>query len=190
MLDLLGQRVDGRREREVKYLNEDESSGFRRADAPRLVIKKSQFFMVYYLGEFEGEELFCFEGNDIETYENLIANKGKISSDYYNEKYWFSLICKYSKGTFEYIRDVQKNEGEISVVPNQDQLAIILLRDKFSNQNFGYGYLKAQDEQKITIPRRNSKFETQFVFKKVEFLYEQLKKEQLKLYSAHVLLLK
>lgn len=93
LLDLIGTRIDNRNERRIVY-KEKQNSPFRRIDEKRDIFKEARYFMIYYMGVFDGEEIFCFEGNDIEKYNELIENKSIVDIKYFNEKYWFSLICK------------------------------------------------------------------------------------------------
>lgn len=104
LLDLLGLRMDDRKKNNSEF--ELRRKGGRKLKGiynPKDVmeIKNSIYFFIYYLGKDEnGKDTFCFEGNDIESYKDLLESDIDILENYRKEKYWFPFICNYENNKF------------------------------------------------------------------------------------------
>lgn len=198
ILDLIGMRINDRNnlkeERNVIYKTNKSERKFKALKFPRdieQIQKNSQYFMVYYIGRNEsGLNEFCFEGNDIESFQNIIENHEKVDTHYFDSKYWFSLICTYNnRNMFVYQKNIlDRGYGERKSI--QDKVAIILFRETYNEKYFNYFSKKSDDESKIAAPRRIANFKADSVYKQLEFLVNQLKNENRHLYNKESYLLR
>jgi AAA domain, putative AbiEii toxin, Type IV TA system len=192
LLDLLGLRTNDRNknnaEFEVRYKNK---KGFKLIpDDVEAEIKHSIYFFIYYMGKDDNDQdLFCFEGNDIESFEGLIYLNAGLDIEYWKSKYWFAFICNYKEGKLIHKFDLNVKLGEFRTESHkdgirhygdykseQDKLVIISLRENLSNKYYDYNSTKPEDDYKISIPRRIAKFQSNLLAMKVEMLYKQIHK--------------
>jgi predicted ATP-dependent endonuclease of OLD family len=177
ILDLLGIRTNDRNknnaELEVRYKNKKHSHYLIPNDI-EAVIKHSIYFFIYYLGkDRDGQDLFCFEGNDIESFRRIIKKVSENDFNYWRSKYWFAFVCNYSEGKFIYKYDFNRSEKNKS---KQDKVVIISLRENLNEKYYDFDSTKPEDDYKISVPRRIAKFNSKFLAMKVNMLYEQLQK--------------
>ena len=184
LLDLLGIRTDDRNknnaEYEIRYKNK---KSFRlMSDEVEADIKHSVYFYIYYMGkDGDGQDLFCFEGNDIESFQNIIENKSNLSIGYWKSKYWFAFICNYSNGMLVHKYDLNEKTKERLYKNNdnrseQDKLVIISLRENLSYKHYNSSSTRPHDDFKISVPRRIARFQSKLLAMKIEMLYKQLHK--------------
>lgn len=191
LFDLIGMRIDDRNklneEREILREQSRRILNMFNANNRSTVINHYQYFMLYYIGKnADGENLYCIEGNNIEQYSDLFLNSHEIDCHYFQGKYWFSVICTYVNGKLFYQDDVQQLNVSMSnkrFRSLKDVSAIILFKENYNPQYYDYRSFDSDDEFKIAIPRRNSKLTTDFVYKKIEFLINQMQKSNRALYK-------
>jgi predicted ATP-dependent endonuclease of OLD family len=193
LLDAIGLRTNDRNknnaEFEVKYRSK-RKFGYRIPDDIEAEIKHSIYFFIYYMGkDRNNQDLFCIEGNDIESFQNLIKNQSGISLDYWKSKYWFALVCNYVDGNFSYKFDLNEKIEDFgtglfrdknrSIDDNRremDKLAIISLRENLDEKYYDFSSTKAEDDYKISVPRRTGTFQSKLLSRKIEMLFDQMAK--------------
>lgn len=205
LLDLLGLKVDDRNknnaEYEIKYKKKNKSGiGFRIPDDIDEEIKHSIYFFIYFYGKDDNDvDLFCFEGNDIESYVDLIKSTDVgLDIKYFSSKYWFPFICKNENGKFVKQMDLSSRlngyfkDGAIhgDYRSEQDKLAIISLREKLNAKYYDYGSIKRKDDYKISVPRRVAKFDTKFLSSKVKMFRQLLMNPNRQMYKDNNYVLK
>ncbi len=192
LLDAWGMKTDDRNknnaEFEVRYKSKNRRFGHVIPDDVEAEIKHSIYFFIYYIGkDNDGQDLFCFEGNDIETFQNIIKLESGLSIGYWMSKYWFAFICNYSDGMLIHKYDLNVRRGEYTTESHedvmryygdykseQDKYVIISLRENLSDKYYDYRSTKPEDDYKISVPRRTAKFQSKLLAMKVEMLYNQL----------------
>jgi len=189
LLDVLGLRTNDRNktpEFEVKY-NKNKGP-YRIPDDVEAEIKHSIYYFIYYMGKDENnQDLFCFEGNDIESFQSIIKFESGLSIDYWKSKYWFAFICNYKEGMLIHKYDLNIRLGDYRTeilndskrfygdyLSEQDKLVILSLRENLSNKYYDYNSTKPEDDYKISVPRRNANFQSKLLAMKIEMLYKQL----------------
>lgn len=191
LLDLLGLRMDDRNknnsEYELRHKNGSKLKGIHNSK-DIVDIKNSIYFFVYYLGkDEEKEDIFCFEGNDIESYRNLLESKIDIQELYRKEKYWFPFICNYRDNKFFVKYDLNEKLGEYETKnykdgirvygdyrSEKDKVAVISLRENLNSKYYDNNSIKPKDDYKICVPRRVYEFNSRFLENKIRMLYNQL----------------
>ncbi|MGG3561968.1 AAA family ATPase [Neobacillus rhizosphaerae] len=186
LLDVLGLRIDDRNKShsEIEVIYKKEKGPYRLPEDIKEVIKHSIYFFIYYMGKDDnGEDLFCIEGNDIESFQDLIKPLSEGDFNYWREKYWFAVICNYSSGILNYKYDLDFKNAK-------GKLAIISLRENLSHKYYDVNSVAPKDDNKISVPRRVSQFESKFLGIKVKMLYELLQKTQRHLFQDELYTLK
>lgn len=203
LLDVLGIKTEDRNknnaEREMifKGRNKNRAFGHRVPDDIEAIIKHSIYFFIYYMGkDGNDQDLFCFEGNDIDSFQNIIKDTSRLNIEYFIEQYWFALICNYSKGMLVYKYDLGDRSGEyISEFSEgglrfygdyrreRDKLVILSLRENLSNKYYDDRSTKPEDDYKISVPRRNAKFQSKLLSMKAKMLYEHIHKPERQLFQ-------
>ncbi|MFJ7663890.1 AAA family ATPase [Lysinibacillus sp. NPDC097162] len=187
LLDVLGLRANDRNknnaEFEVKY--KKKKGPYRIPGDVEAEIKHSIYFFIYYMGKDDNDQdLFCFEGNDIESFQSIIKFEAGLDINYWKSKYWFALLCNYKEGMLihRYDLNVSLGEDRTGVVGNygyykseQDKLVIISLRENLNDKYYDYNSTKPKDDYKISVPRRNAYFQSKLLAMKVQMLYKHLK---------------
>lgn len=184
LLDLIGMKIDDRNKNNAEHriiFKEKNKIGYRYPDDVEAEFQYAEYFLIYYLGiDDSGEELFCFEGNCINSFAKIVKNVIPLSR-YYHGKGWFSIACSYHNGKFKYKYDMnKKKEGYDINVDNrneQDKLAIISFRENYNSEIYNRISLKPQDDTKITIPRRIAKLKSNLWINKIKVLLYFLKEK-------------
>jgi predicted ATPase len=193
LLDVLGLRTNDRNKNNAEYeiiYKKKKKFGYRIPDDIETEIKHSIYFFIYYLGKDENnQDLFCFEGNDIESFQKIIKFESSLSIEYWKSKYWFAFICNYLDGMLIHKYDLNAKIGEYKTESHkggiryigdyrneQDKISIISLRENLSNKHYDHNSTKPEDDYKISVPRRIAKFQSKLLAMKVEMLYKQLQK--------------
>lgn len=207
LLDLLGLRMDDRNknnsEYELRQKNGAKLKGIYKAK-DIVDIKNSIYFFIYYLGKDEEEkDIFCFEGNDIESYRNLLESEIDIQELYRKEKYWFPYICNYKDNKFIVKYDLGKRLGEYETKncedgirvygdykSEKDKIAIISLRENLNDKYYDYSSTKPEDDYKICVPRRVSNFNSRFLEYKIRMLYKELNNTNREMFKDNEYILK
>lgn len=192
LMDALGLKTDDRNknnaEFEVRYKKKNTGFGFRIPDDIEAEIKHSIYFFIYYLGKDENnQDVFCFEGNDIESFQNIIRFDSGLGIGYWRSKYWFAFVCNYNDGRLMHKYDLNTKLGEYRTESHvdgiryygdyrseQDKLVILSLRENLNDKYYDYRSTKPEDDYKISVPRRVARFQSKFLVKKIEMLYKQL----------------
>ncbi|PEO41926.1 hypothetical protein CN563_24770 [Bacillus sp. AFS026049] len=189
LLDAIGLRTNDRKknnaEFEIRYKQKKRKFGYRVPEDIEAEIKHSIYFFLYYMGkDINNQDLFCIEGNDIESFQSIIKNESGISNGYWKSKYWFAFICSYSEGKLIHQNDLNVRLGDYRTdlnensITEQDKVAIISLREKLNRKYYDYSSTKPQDDFKISVPRRVAKFQSKLLVKKIEMLYKQLQRSK------------
>lgn len=191
LLDLLGLRMDDRNknnsEYELRHKNGSKIRGIHNSK-DIIDIKNSIYFFIYYLGkDKENEDIFCIEGNDIESYRKLLESNIDLQENYRREKYWFPYICNYKNGKLFVQDDLNQRLGYYKTKSykdgirvdgdyrsEKDKIAIISLRENLNSKYYDNYSIKPEDEYKICVPRRVYEFNSRFVENKIRMLYSQL----------------
>ncbi|PHG81184.1 AAA family ATPase [Bacillus wiedmannii] len=209
LLDVLGIKPDDRNknnaEFEVKY-KEGKGPFYRIPDDIEAEIKHSMYFFIYYMGKDDNDQdLFCFEGNDIESYQKIIKFESEtgIDNKYWKSKYWFAFICNYREEMLIHKYDLNVKRGEyrtglpkddmrsyIDIRSEQDKLVIISLRENLSDKYYNYSATQPIDGYKIAVPRRNAYFQSKLLAMKVQMLYKQLHKPKRLMFQNDIYTLK
>lgn len=194
LLDVLGIRTSDRNKN-----NDEFEVRYRKNKGPFLLpgdieaeIKHSIYFFIYYMGKDENDQdLFCFEGNDIESFQSIIKFESGTGLDikYWMSKYWFAFICNYREEMLIHKYDLNVALGEYRTElredgmeyyrnnkREQDKLVIISLRENLSDKYYNYTSTQPIDDHKISVPRRNAYFQSKLLAMKVQMLYKQLQK--------------
>lgn len=188
LLDVLGLRTNDRSknnaELEVKY--KKKNGPYRIPGDVEAEIKHSIYFFIYYMGKDDNDQdLFCFEGNDIESFQSIIKFESGLDIKYWRSKYWFALICNYREEMLIHRYDLNVRLGEYRTdgmryygdyKSEQDKLVIISLRENLNDKYYDYSSTKPDDDYKISVPRRNAYFQSKLLAMKVQMLYKQLQK--------------
>jgi len=208
LLDVLGLKPDERNknnaEFEVIYKNKKKGSGLLISDEIDAQIKHSIYFFIYYLGKDENtQDLFCFEGNDIESFQNLLRFESSIGIDYWKNKYWFAFICNYHEGRLIHKYDLNDKLGDYRTESHEDgiryygdcknqkdKLVIISLRENLNDKHYDFRSTEPKDDYKISVPRRVAKFQSIFLSYKIEMLYNHLKNPKRHLFQDDKYILK
>ncbi|AHF08374.1 AAA family ATPase [Desulfitobacterium metallireducens] len=202
LIDLMGMRINDRNnlneEFEIVYKAKMPGQlGYLMPDDIVEEKKKARYFFLYYLGKDEdGLDKFCIEGNDIDSYLDLFSNKERINTqkehnpiNYWREKYWFAFVCTYYDEKLIYKYNVQEDGGFDSEqkkynLTTKDKVVIISFREKYKQKNYyNHSSFKSEDDYRISIPRRIAHFDTKYLYKKIEFLIDQMKKKNKELYT-------
>jgi predicted ATPase len=201
LLDVLGLKTDDRNknkaEFEVIYKNKNSGFGHHIPDDIEAEIKHSIYFFTYYMGKDDNDQdLFCFEGNDIESFQNIVKFETGLGIEYWRSKYWFAFMCNYSKGMLTHKYDLNIRLGEYRTESDedglryygdyrseQDKLVILSLRENLSDKYYDYRSTKPEDDYKISVPRRTSKFQSKLLAMKVEMLFKQLQKSKRQMFK-------
>lgn len=193
LLDVLGLRSNDRNknkaEFEMKY-KKGKGPFYRVPDDIEAEIKHSIYFFIYYMGKDDNDQdLFCFEGNDIESFQSIIKFEPGTGLDieYWMSKYWFAFICNYREEMLIHKYDLNVklggNRTELhedglgrysDIRREQDKLVIISLRENLSDKYYDYSSTKPIDDYRISVPRRNAYFQSKLLAMKVQMLYKQL----------------
>lgn len=172
LIDLIGMKITDRknnnREREFVY-KEKHGIGHMIPFDLEKEIRHASYFFIYYMGQDENNrDIYCFEGNNLEKYKNIVKN-GIEQEDYYIGKDWFSLLCflDSEKKKLYYKSDVSIRKGEFEFInattvrgdyrSEQDKWSILSLRDNYNKDIYNWNSFSPEDDQKITIPRRIAK---------------------------------
>lgn len=194
LFDVLGlkhaDRHKNNAEFEIKY---NKTKGPYTLNDIETIVKHSIYFFIYYLGKDENnQELFCFEGNDIESFQNIIHLDG-ISPElsYWKGKYWFAFVCNFDDGILIHRYDLNKkpdyNYSELAtdgrrfygnLKSEKDKLAIISFRENLSDIYYDYNSTEPEDDTKISVPRRVATFRSKFLSMGVDMLHRQLQKKR------------
>ncbi|MGE7609640.1 AAA family ATPase [Peribacillus frigoritolerans] len=207
LLDAIGLRTNDRNknnaEFEIKY-KQKRKFGYRIPDDVEAEIKHSIYFFLYYIGkDSNDQDLFCIEGNDIGSFQNIIKNESGISNDYWRSKYWFAFVCNYVQGMFihkydlnarmgDYRTELHENETRLygDSRSEMDKLAIISLREYLNEKYYDLSSIKPEDDYKISVPRRIGTFQSKLLSKKVEMLFNQLYKPKRLMFKDEKYILK
>lgn len=208
LLDVLGLKTDDRNknkaEFEVIYKNKNGGFGHRIPNDIEAEMKHSIYFFIYYMGKDDNDQdLFCFEGNDIESFQNIIKLESGLDIGYWRSKYWFAFMCNYSMGMLTHKYDLNIRFGEYRTESHedglryygdyrseQDKLVILSLRENLSDKYYDYRSTKAEDDYKISVPRRTAKFQSKLLAMKVEMLFKQLQKPERHMFQDDKYILK
>ncbi|WP_102694163.1 AAA family ATPase [Rummeliibacillus pycnus] len=190
LLDVIGLRADDRNKHSAEFevIYNKEKGPYRIPHDVKAEIKHSKYFFIYYMGKDNNDQdLFCFEGNDIESFQSILKYKSGLSLGYWKSKYWFGFICNYSEGKLIHKYDLNTHLGEFKREIHEDgiryygdyktekeKLVIVSLRENLSNKYYNYNSTKPEDDYKISVPRRNANFQSKFLEMKVKMLYKQL----------------
>ncbi|GAU76532.1 AAA family ATPase [Fusibacter sp. 3D3] len=172
-------------------------SKFKKPEDLQRVDKNSAYFFVYEYGEDNGEALYCVEGNDIERFKEIFHGGQTIEEEYWKEKYWFSFICKYVDGQFEYQYNTNIKLGEYKIGKfegdgiritgdyreEQGKRCIISFREKLNPKYYDRRSQEFDDETYIMIPRRVATFRSNLVSSQFRFLNSYLKNKDRKLFK-------
>ncbi|EOO22281.1 AAA family ATPase [Bacillus cereus] len=195
LLDVLGLRSNDRNKNNAEFeMRYKKGKGpiYRVPDDIEAGIKHSIYFFIYYIGKDDNDQdLFCFEGNDIESFQSIIKFEPGTGLDieYWMSKYWFAFICTYRDEMLIHKYDLNVNfggdrtelhEDEMRYFRDtrseQDKLVIISLRENLSDKYYNYSSTKPIDDHKISVPRRIAYFQSNLLAMKVQMLYKQLHK--------------
>lgn len=172
LLDVLGLRSNDRKKNNAEFelIGKKEELPYRFPNNIEKAIKHSIYFFIYYMGKDDnGQDLFCIEGNDIESFRNIIKGLPKRDTNYYKEKYWFALICNHSEEKLIYKDDLSREHIK-------DKLVIISFREILSTKYYDPLSTAPKDDEEISVPRRISQFQSNSLGVKIKMLYEQLQK--------------
>lgn len=191
LLDAIGLKSNDRNknkaEFEIRYKQKNKL-GYIVNDDIEAEIKHSIYFFLYYMGkDSNNQDLFCVEGNDIESFQSMIKNESGISNGYWKSKYWFAFTCYYSEGMLIHQSDLHERPRDYKLDKDedieginsdcrseQDKVAIISLREKLNPKYYDYSSTKPEDDYKISVPRRVAKFQSKLLVMKIKMLYKQL----------------
>ncbi|MDU1847380.1 MAG: AAA family ATPase [Niallia nealsonii] len=188
LLDVLGLRSADRNKNNAEFeLRYKKRKGLlRMSNDIEAEIKHSIYFFVYYMGKDENDlDLFCFEGNDIESFQSIIKleSGSDLDTKYWRSKYWFALLCNYKEETFIYKNDLNVRLGEYKIDgtrvygdyrTEQDKLVILSLRESLNDKYYDYSSTKPEDDYKISVPRRNAYFQSMLLAMKLLMLNKQM----------------
>ncbi|MDA2046921.1 AAA family ATPase [Bacillus cereus] len=209
LLDVLGIKPEDRNknnaEFELKY-KEGKGPFYKMPDDIESEIKHSIYFFIYYMGKDENnQDLFCFEGNDIESFQKLInfGPRTEMDIQYWKSKYWFAFICNYSEEMLIHKYDLNVKWGEYRTRTSkmrmgpysddkseQDKLVIISLRENLNDKYYNYSSTQPIDGNRIAVPRRNAYFQSKLLAMKVQMLYKQLHKPKRLMFQNDIYTLK
>lgn len=209
LIDAIGLRANDRNknnaEFEIRY-KQKKKLGYLIPDDDETEIKHSIYFFLYYIGkDINDQDLFCIEGNDIESFQNIIKNKTGISTEYWKSKYWFAFVCNYNyvEGLFIHKYDLNAKIGEYRTESDgngirlygdsrseMDKLAIISLRENLNEKYYDSSSTKPEDDYKISVPRRIGVFQSKLTSKKVEVLFSQLQKPNRQIFKDEKYIIK
>lgn len=183
LLDVIGLRSNDRNrnnaEFEVRY--KKKKIAYRIPNDIEAEIKHSIYFFIYYMGKDDNDQdLFCFEGNDIESFLSIIKFEPGLSIDYWKSKYWFAYICNYTEGMLVHMYDLNERISEINIDGQKNykiernKHVIISLRENLNDKYYDYNSTKPEDDYKISVPRRTAIFQSRLLAMKVQMLYKQM----------------
>lgn len=210
LIDLIGMKIDDRNslneEFETIYKRKKPGQiGYKIPDDIEEEKKKAKYFFLYHLEKDEnGVDIFCLEGNDIDSYIDLFENKEMIDTkeehsqiNYWREKYWFAFVCTCKREKLFYKYNVQGDGGldreQGKYHPTiKDKLAIVMFRESYNATYYKYSSFKSEDDYKIAMPRRIAYFNTKYLYKKIELLIDQMQRKDKELYlnSSYTLSIK
>lgn len=185
LIDLIGMKINDRksnmREYEITYKKTD-GFGHRYPQDVENEIRHASYFFIYHIGRDENNrDIYCFEGNNLEKYKNIIENPIP-QEGYYESKDWFSFLCfcNMKQKKFHYKSDVSIRKGDFEIIDaatirgdyrsEQDKWSILSLRDNYTKDIYNYNSFSAEDDQKITIPRRIAKANSRLWTEKIKTL--------------------
>lgn len=189
LLDLIGMRISDRNRNNEEYeIIFKDGKKVRGMYKPKdtMEIKNSIYFLLYYFGkDNDGEDIFCIEGNDIDSFLPILESKIELEINYRRGKYWFPYVCTYlgEKLHVKYdlnnpikYREMSGNGKErfICEKVKKDPLVIISFRENLNIKNYDNQSIKASDESKICVPRRISTFNSRFLENKLRMLFNQI----------------
>ncbi|PFB75354.1 hypothetical protein CN273_29895 [Bacillus thuringiensis] len=191
LLDAIGLKSNDRNKNNAEFekrYKQKRKFGYIVNDDIEAEIKHSIYFFLYYMGkDSNNQDLFCIEGNDIESFQSMIKNESGISNGYWKSKYWFAFTCYYSEGMLIHQSDLNEQSRDYKIDINeeseglyndtrseQDKIAIISLREKLNPKYYDYSSTKPEDDYKISVPRRVAKFQSKLLVMKIEMLHKQL----------------
>lgn len=204
LLDAIGLRPSDRNknkeEYEIRYKKSQRRFGHLIPDDIEAEIKKSKYFFIYYYGKDKtGQDLFCIEGNDIDSFKDIIKKESGLDYNYWRSKYWFAFICNYEEGKLTHKYDLNKKIGYHwtegtrvygDYLEEQDKHVIISFRDGFNQKYYDQSSMKTSDDYKISVPRRNAEFQSNLLYSKIEILFKELNKRNPQMFRDEKYLLK
>lgn len=159
-LDLLGMKIDDRNNNQAEYKALYEKNPGTRLGSKIIGEEKyAKYFMVYYLGVFDNKDLYCFEGNFIEDFRDLVINNIPHES-YFESKCWFSFVCNYADNKFIFLKDTQdwsRNFSDDNFANRNALPCLVSFRGNYNCDIYNYYSYKPTDDYKISIPRRIAK---------------------------------
>ena len=205
LLDLLGMKMRDRKKNNAEF--ELKCKDGKKTESGNILkpciidnmelVKNSIYFFIYYFGkDSKNNDLFCFEGNDIGSYEVLLEPDIDIMKEYRKGKYWFPFICTCKNHKFIVKGDLNRKLEENSNITCDDcpsekeKLVMLLLCEDLNKKYYDYWSTKPKDENQICIPRRISTFHSKFLRSKVEMLHEQVKKTKHNMFQDDEYILK
>lgn len=178
LMDLIGMKIDDRNKGNAEctaIFKKDPEIIFKN----KLIkeIKHAKYFLIYYLGNYDNEDIYCFEGNFISEFNKLIANE-IINESYFESKMWFSFICTYKNQKLNFICSLNNWDKYYSSPNVKDEYVnpcVISFRNNYNSNIYDYISLKPSDDYKISIPRRIAKMQPNLWLPKIEFLVNMMK---------------
>lgn len=202
LFDLLGMRINTRNNNNDEYKIEYERESINIFKSNKIIstTKNAKYFFIYYYGEdHQGDDLFILEGNDIESFKQLIIDIEKIDINYYKGKYWAPFICKQIKNKLKFVVELNTRTGKYynkndriygDYRTEQDKLTIISYRDYYNKLFYDYNSFRPEDESKICIPRRIAKYKSKLLESTLRVLYENIKSKSNKMFMQKEYILK
>ncbi|SME45599.1 hypothetical protein BACERE00185_05023 [Bacillus mobilis] len=193
LLDVLGIKPEDRNKNNAEFeviYKKRKGVFYKIPDDIEAEIKHSIYFFIYYMGKDDNnQDLFCFEGNDIESFRKIIKFESGTEKDiqYWKSKYWFAFICNYREEMLIHKCDLNVTWGEyreylpenrmgayVDTKTEKDKLVIVSLRENLSDKYYDYSSTRPIDGYRISVPRRNAYFQSKLLAMKVQMLYKQL----------------
>lgn len=177
LIDLIGMKKDDRNKNNAEFkktYEKDPETGLRNKFVKEE--KYANYFLIYYFGFFDGEDLYCLEGNFIKENKELFSNEVH-GENYFESHHWFSIVCSYNENKFKYYCDTKewtKFYSNTDWATNDIIPCIISFRDNYNKYIFDYNSSKPIDDYSISIPRRIAKIKPRLKISIMNFLIKMM----------------
>lgn len=146
----------------------------------------ASYFLLYYVGIVDYEEIYVFETDDLNKYRTLFCNKEDDSPDildreYCDEKGWFHCVCTLNEGKLKFtdymiesIDSPQLNKNKDN--PNHTVLLLYNKNNKGRDVDFDY-------EEVPSVKRVKVYSVGNYIYDQMKFLHSQMNLETAELYK-------
>ncbi|MFI3227952.1 MAG: AAA family ATPase [Clostridia bacterium] len=163
LVDLIGKRIfDRRHNNEIK---KKERKPFKSSDGCDSFCEEyvSNYFMIYYIGKGNDDNLFIFESCNVERYQYILEDFKKEDISYYNEKSWFSGVFINKNKKLQFLGDTIDYKN-IATDKNCSVISFKHNRSSYDND----------DEDVLSVKRRVANLSSNSVYKRIKFLINQM----------------